>query len=107
MFEKLERLLEDTLATGWIKEVIIDGSFVTGKDEPNDIDLVLVIHFEFRHLQPPFQVERVLNQNRLRKTYQFDVFVETEGSIDYQERIDFFQKIKHSDKRKRVVRLKQ
>ncbi len=107
LFEKLEKLLKETLATGWIQEIIIDGSFVTEKDEPNDIDIILVIRFEVRHLQPPFWIERALNQNRLRKTYKFDVFVETEGSIDYQERIDFFQKIKHSDERKGVVRLKQ
>lgn len=92
LFERLKGLLNETLATDWIKEIIIGGSFVSDKDEPNDIDIILVIRFEVRHLKPPFWIERALNQSRLRKTYKFDVFVEIEGSLDYQKRIDFFQK---------------
>ena len=41
LFEKLEKLLKEALATGWLQEIIIDGSFVTAKDEPGDIDIVL------------------------------------------------------------------
>lgn len=93
------------MATDWICEVIIDGSFVTEKDEPNDIDIILVIRSEFAELEPPFWIERALNQNRLRKTYKFDVFVEIKGSLGHQKKIDFFQKIKDSDERKGVVRL--
>lgn len=38
LFDALAQMLEEVLATGWVKEVIIDGSFVTDKAEPNDID---------------------------------------------------------------------
>ena len=41
LYGNLENLLRETLRTGVVAEVIIDGSFVTAKEEPNDIDLVL------------------------------------------------------------------
>lgn len=66
LYEKLENLLKEVVATSWIQEVIIDGSFVTDKNEPNDIDIVLVIRFAVQNLEPPFWIERALNQNRLR-----------------------------------------
>ena len=41
LYDKLEDFLKEMLRTGVVAEVIIDGSFVTAKAEPNDIDLVL------------------------------------------------------------------
>ena len=38
--QRLQEFLGDVGSTGLAVAVVIDGSFVTGKPEPNDIDLV-------------------------------------------------------------------
>ena len=53
LFSQLEVFLEEILKTDWIQEVIIDGSFVTNKDEPNDIDLILLTSKEETEITVP------------------------------------------------------
>jgi hypothetical protein len=43
LFERLEVFLSHAKATGLVTAVILDGSFVTDKDAPSDIDLILVL----------------------------------------------------------------
>ena len=106
LFAKLEEFLDETDKTKWVKEVIIDGSFVTGKDEPNDIDILLALDSETENLEMPFWIERVLDKSLIRKRYGFDVFIEVYDSSFYHKNLDFYQKVRHSDLRKGVVRLK-
>ena len=105
LFEKLENLLTDCLATGWIQEVIIDGSFVTDKNEPNDIDLILVLLPDFEDAEISFWTSRVLDEKSIRKKYDFDVKTVVYKSLRYNKTIDFFQQIRDSDERKGLVRL--
>ena len=106
LFEKLEKLLKETLATGWVKEIIIDGSFVTNKDEPGDIDIILALLPEFMTaVDVSFWAHRILDEKFLSKRYGFDVRIAILDSAKYYEVIDFFQQIKDSDKRKGLVRL--
>lgn len=107
LFEKLEKLLKETLATGWIQEIIIDGSFVTGKDEPGDIDLILALLPDYDDAEVSFWTNKILDGKFLSKRYGFDVKVETFGSLGYDKTLDFFQQMKDSDERKGVVRLMQ
>jgi hypothetical protein len=105
LFENLEELLKETVSTGWVQEIIIDGSYVTGKDEPGDIDLILVLFPEYDEIAVPFWASRILNAGYLSRKYRFDVKIEPFGSIGYRKYIDFFQKVTDSDERKGVVRL--
>jgi hypothetical protein len=41
LFTKLSTHLAEVRASGFVEAVILDGSFVTAKDEPSDIDLIL------------------------------------------------------------------
>jgi len=43
LFTALETYLAEVRSTEFVKEVILDGSFVTSKPKPNDIDLILVL----------------------------------------------------------------
>src|SRR5262245_4370530 len=43
LFEKLESFMNDARATGFVAELIVDGSFVTAKPAPSDVDLVVVL----------------------------------------------------------------
>ncbi len=43
LFAKLSTYMAEVRASGLVVAVIVDGSFVTAKDEPSDIDLILVL----------------------------------------------------------------
>jgi hypothetical protein len=43
LFEKLDAYVSETGRIGLIAELVVDGSFVTGKPEPNDVDLVIAL----------------------------------------------------------------
>lgn len=44
---RLQRILELAAGTGHLDRLIIFGSFVTAKPEPNDVDVILVMQAEF------------------------------------------------------------
>ena len=44
LYRKLNEFMDAAKRTSLIAFVIVDGSFIGGKDEPSDIDLVLVLH---------------------------------------------------------------
>ena len=43
LFATLSIFLAEVRASGFVEAVILDGSFVTAKDEPSDVDLILVL----------------------------------------------------------------
>jgi hypothetical protein len=43
LYEKLQVFLQQVRSTNLVIAVIVDGSFVTSKSAPNDIDLILVL----------------------------------------------------------------
>src|SRR4051812_22441896 len=42
LFERLDSYIREAKASGVVKAIIVDGSFVTDKDAPSDIDLIIV-----------------------------------------------------------------
>ncbi len=105
LFAELEKFLAEIIKTNWVKEIIIDGSFVTEKEEPNDIDIILALHKSTANIETPFWIENTLDRTRLAKKYKFDVMVVLDQSRKYQVNLDFFQQVRQSDLRKGVVRL--
>jgi len=105
LFAELEKLFAEIIKTNWVKEIIIDGSFVTEKEEPNDIDIILALHKSTANIETPFWIENTLDRTRLAKKYKFDVMVVLDQSRKYQVNLDFFQQVRQSDLRKGVVRL--
>jgi hypothetical protein len=45
--DRLDRLYQLVASTGHLARFVVFGSFVTGKDEPNDVDIVLLMHDAF------------------------------------------------------------
>ena len=43
LFPELQRILSDLYSTGHVYEVLIDGSFLTKKQNPADIDLTIIV----------------------------------------------------------------
>jgi hypothetical protein len=95
LFSKLSRFLQEARSTGLIAAIIINGSFVTAKDEPSDIDLILVLRPEhdFKAELKPFEYN-VLSRHRVRNRFRFDILVAPEGSVRYEQYVSFFQQVK-------------
>lgn len=98
MFEKLEAFIREARQTGIVKAIIVDGSFISAKPDPNDIDLIVVLErdHDFEMELRPMDYN-VLSRKRVRRRYGFDMFVEAEDSERYRERVGFFQQVKDSD----------
>ena len=107
--DKLLFLIAEAQATGLLKEVIIDGSFVTAKAQPNDVDLILVLTDapdlgdRWLELRPTHY--NALSRRRLAKRYRFDVFVDVQDTKAYQEHLNLFQSCRASARRKGVLRI--
>lgn len=108
LFAKLCDLVDEEQRAGIAIELIIDGSFVTNKAAPGDIDLVLVIPAGYRSGGdlPPFRYNAISKQH-LRQRYQFDVFVARQNSPLYNQQLDFFQQDSRvtGNSRKGVLRI--
>jgi hypothetical protein len=91
--EKLLAYLADARRSGIVTAVLIDGSYVTAKDEPEDIDLIVVVR---PGLDPaamrPFEYNAT-SKWVIRKTYQFDAFPVEEGSDELAVRIAYFSQV--------------
>jgi len=80
---------------GFVDTVIVDGSFVTAKPAPSDIDLVLVVasSHDFSADLPPAHYG-LLAQRRVRRRFGFDIVVVKDGGENLELAIAFFQQVK-------------
>ena len=87
----LEKLLEEAARSGIVRGVLVAGSFVTAKPQPNDFDCVVVLDPSVlsRELRP-FEY-RLASKRRARKTFGGDVLPVVEGSQQYRNILEFFQ----------------
>lgn len=78
-------------------ELLIDGSYVTRKNNPSDIDLILVLAKEVDYSVPVNPYEYNLISNRaVKRKYGFDVFTEKKDSERFHNRLEFFQRVKEN-----------
>ena len=96
--EKLRALVEEARRSGVVAAVIVNGSYVTAKDEPGDIDVIVALRPSFDRLGElrPFEYN-IQSQRVLRQTYRFDVKVTMDGSDVHQEALAFFAVIRPND----------
>jgi hypothetical protein len=100
--------MREAKASTLLETVLIDGSFVTGWAAPNDIDLILVLPLQHDLATdlPPFQYN-VLDQNRVRKQFKFDIVVVKNGSDNLEWAIGFFQQVRQRPGLKKgILRIK-
>ena len=105
--KKLKAYVDELKKNGIGVELIIDGSYVTNKEEPGDIDLILVLSegFDYAAAVKPFEYN-LLSNRAVKRLYGFDVFTVIKGSELYKSRIDFFQQVRENpDIRKGLLRI--
>jgi predicted nucleotidyltransferase len=78
--DKLMEYLTEARASGIVSAVIIDGSYATNRDEPEDIDLIVVLAADFDFTQPlrPYQIGAI-DPASIRRKYRFDAFAYKHG----------------------------
>jgi hypothetical protein len=96
--EKLRDLEDQARKSGIVAALIIDGSYVTGKEEPGDIDLIVALRTDFDVAAElrPFEYN-IQSKRMIRQQYRFDVRVAVDASDLYHEAIRFFCNVRLED----------
>jgi hypothetical protein len=107
LFERLEAFVTDLRASGLVVAIIVNGSFVTDKDAPGDIDLILVTvsQARFPSVLRPMEYN-ALSKRHVRRKYGFDILLGQEGQIEIDDQIEFFSQVREQpDIRKGLLRI--
>ncbi len=72
--ERLRDLIATAKATGKLARLILWGSFVTAKESPNDLDLLLVMTADFELAQIPEETRVLFDHTQARLRFHADVF---------------------------------
>jgi hypothetical protein len=97
LFADLQRFVRAVKVTGFFVAIVIDGSFVSSKDAPNDVDVILVFQsgHDFHAETRPFEYN-VVSRKQLRRTYGFDALYSVEASESLSEQIAFFSLVREA-----------
>ena len=107
LFERLEALVVAMQRSGLFEILLLDGSFVTGKPAPNDIDLVAVLRpgHDFERDLPTSEYALV-SRTLLRRRFAFDIIVAERDSQLYKTYVEFFSRVRENPAaRKGLLRL--
>jgi hypothetical protein len=96
--QKLRLLVEEAKRSGIVAALVIDGSYVTRKNEPGDIDVIVALRPDIYLAPPlrPFEYD-MQSKRRLKEKYRFDFRVVADGSIGYNEAVEFFGRVRRDD----------
>ena len=72
--ERLRNLLKMARATGKLERVVLWGSFVTSKESPNDLDVLLVMAADFDLEQVPTDRRALFTYAQAKIRFNADVF---------------------------------
>ena len=97
--EKLKQYVIDVRKSGIANAVIVDGSYITQKPEPGDIDLILALRADFDLAQElrPFEYN-VQSKRMVSRLYGFDVLPAVDGSVAYDKYISDFSRVRLDDR---------
>jgi len=75
--------------------IVLDGSFVTDKEEPEDIDILLALRegIDFSQDFAPTDYNAI-SKRKVRTRYKFDLLVAPEGTTAYSEHLAFFAQVR-------------
>ena len=102
LFLALKELVDELRKAGVFRAMVIDGSFVTSKPAPHDIDVILVLAegFSFRKDWTPNQYN-LFSARFIRRKFGIDVLVAQEGKEDCAAALELFQQVRNQPGRKK------
>ncbi len=108
LWAKFTEFMRELRVCDFMEAVLVDGSFVTGTPEPNDIDLVLVVesNYDLSTDLPPVAYNLLAHQ-RVQRRFGFDIVVVKNDSENLKQAVAFFQQVKQRpDLKKGILRIK-
>lgn len=107
LFARLAELVAELMRSRVAVAIVVDGSFVTGKAAPNDIDLLLVLPRGHDWMADLGAFDyNLLSSLRVRRRFGFDALVAEDGSRLYQRFVKFFSGTRENpDADKGVLRI--
>jgi hypothetical protein len=91
IFEQLQRLVADAKASSIVRRIIVAGSYVTAKAEPNDFDCILIMEFSVLTKTLTAAEYNLVSRRAARRMYGGDVVPVLPGSEEYFQYLDFFR----------------
>ncbi len=79
---------------------MVDGSFVTAKQDPNDIDAVVLLPVDFEH-QIEQGIEAALELEEMLLTRRPEEIFAAEDESDWEEWVEFFGRTREADGRRK------
>lgn len=112
--KQLREYLSEVWKCSFIMAVIVDGSYVTAKDRPEDIDILVVLPADFDlGVELPPTAYNLINKKGMKRQFKFniDLFAFAEGSNGYNTYVETFSKVKTeatytAKKRKGMLRIR-
>jgi hypothetical protein len=91
VYDDLRRFLDEAVGSDIVRRIIVAGSYVTSKPEPNDFDCLLVLDpgIVGRELRP-FEYN-LISRKMARRLFKGDVVPVLDGSHAMDEYLEFFQ----------------
>ena len=71
---RLQRIYQLAVATSHLDRLVVFGSYVSDVDEPNDVDVILVMRNEFRSEQCPAEMSVLFDHARANDELEASVF---------------------------------
>ena len=108
LMDALRRFVSDVKSAEVADHIIVNGSFITAKEAPSDIDIILAIDagFDMSEDLRPIQ-ENVLSKRRVRRRYRFDLLAAPVGSSTYERYVRYFSQVKQDPERvKGLIRVR-
>ena len=107
LFARLEELFQAMQRSGLFEALLVDGSFVTSKPAPNDVDLIVVLRLGHNFERDlPMSEYALVSRAILRRRYGFDVVIAEKDSQLCKTYVEFFSRVRDNpDVSKGMLRL--
>jgi hypothetical protein len=107
LFVALREFIREVKSAGIGLALLINGSFVTAKSSPEDIDVILLVGeaHDFQSDLSPAEYN-IFSAHRVRRRHQLDLLVARLGSDQLQRYLTLFQQVRlEPDKTKGILRV--
>lgn len=96
LWRDLERYLTEVQAAGVGKYLVVDGSFVTSKPDPGDVDVLLILRddLDLGHPVPPFEYN-ARSRRYVKREFGLDFYVGFENDASSQKMLEVFHQVKY------------
>jgi hypothetical protein len=104
LWDQFTEFIREAESCRLIEAVLVNGSFVTAENEPNDIDLLVVVcsdHDFSAEFQP--SEYNVLSKRQVYRRFGFDLLVARSESEEYRRYLEFFKQVRLEPGRKKGI----